>query len=237
MTEILSFKYGKNEVRTVTIDGEPWWVAKDVMVVLGYKTASENVNKILSRIDDDEKYKTSISSNKNPIQNFQNPVWCVSEPGLYSLILWSQIPEAKAFKRWITHEVIPQIRKTGGYRIPRTYADALQLAADQAKQLEAAKPAVEFYRTVTDSKDAIPMSQVAKVLDMGIGRNKLFSFLRERGVLMQDNEPYQEYIDNGWFRVVEQKYTRADGETRINIKTLVYQKGIEGIKRLLEEAA
>ena len=124
--------------------------------------------------------------------------------------------------------------------IPKTYSEALQLAADQAKQiekqtaeLEQSRPAVQFYADVTGSKDAISMSEAAKVIGFAGGRNKLFGFLRDSGVLRHNNEPYQSYIDRGWFRVVEQKFSKPDGSISINIKTLVYQRGLDGIIKLL----
>lgn len=86
---------------------------------------------------------------------------------------------------------------------------------------------------VADSKTAISMNEVAKVLDMGIGRNKLFQFLRDKGILQKDNVPYQRYVDNGWFRVIEQKYQK-NGEPVVSIKTLVYQKGVDGIRKALK---
>ncbi len=96
------------------------------------------------------------------------------------------------------------------------------------------KPKAEFFDAVADSKDAIEMGQVAKVLDYpGVGRNKLFEILRDNGVLRENNEPYQKYIDNGCFRTIEQKYFLSDGSTRINIKTLVYQKGVDYIRKIL----
>lgn len=100
-------------------------------------------------------------------------------------------------------------------------------------KIETMKPKAEFFDAVTDSKDAIPMASVAKVLDMGIGRNKLFGILREEKILQSDNIPYQEYIDREYFRVVEQKYDKPYGEIGINIKTLVFQKGVEFIRKLL----
>lgn len=225
---LIPFEYSGHAVRVIEQGGEPWFVAKDVCAILGLTDVSMS----LRSLDDDEK-GTSIIGTPGGSQK----TMIVNEPGLYSLILRSRKPEAKTFKRWITHEVIPQIRKTGSYtaKVPQTYADALQLAADQARELEAAKPKIEFADAVMGSKQAIEMKNAAKVLDMGVGRNNLFSILRQRGVLMSDNTPYQEYIDRGYFRVVEQKYTRADGETRINFKTLVYQRGIEFIRRILRE--
>ena len=97
------------------------------------------------------------------------------------------------------------------------------------------KPKVDFYDDVVDSKDALPMAIVAKTLNMGIGRNKLFAFLRGRKVLRENNEPYQSYVDAGWFRCVESKFTKPNGDVCVNIKTVVLQKGLDGIRRLLKQ--
>ena len=117
-------------------------------------------------------------------------------------------------------------------------ARALRLADETIKSLkvdvERMKPKEEFFDAVTDSKDAISMADVAKVLDFGKGRNTLFKILRQEKVLRENNTPYQEFIDRGYFRVVEQKYDKGYGETGINIKTLVFQKGIDYIRKLLE---
>ncbi|MCM1217200.1 MAG: phage regulatory protein/antirepressor Ant [Lachnospiraceae bacterium] len=136
--------------------------------------------------------------------------------------------------------------------IPQDYPAALRAYADeyekrmQAEQKNKAliddnermKPKEEFFDAVTDSRGAIDMGKVAKVLNYpGIGRNRLFEILRDAGVLMRNNEPYQKYIDNGCFRTVEQKYSMPDGSTRINIKTLVFQKGIDFIKKVLDKAS
>ncbi len=102
-------------------------------------------------------------------------------------------------------------------------------------QLTEAKPKIEFFDQVTNSKDAIDIGSAAKVLHYGGGRNKLFAFLRNQGILMQNNQPYQEYIDRGYFRTIEQKYVKPDGSTHINIKTVVYQKGLSFIQRLVKK--
>lgn len=117
-------------------------------------------------------------------------------------------------------------------------ARALKLADETIKSLtvdvERMKPKEEFFDAVTDSKDAIPMANVAKVLGFkDIGRNNLFKILREEKILQPNNIPYQEYIDRGYFRVVEQRYDKPYGEVGINIKTLVFQKGIDFIRKLL----
>jgi phage antirepressor YoqD-like protein len=108
------------------------------------------------------------------------------------------------------------------HQIPATYSEALMLAAKQAEKLELQQsqikelePKAEFYDTVTDSKTAIDIGKAAKVLDIGIGRNKLFQKLRDKGVLMNNNIPYQTFIDRGYFRIIETKYVKPDGSTHI----------------------
>lgn len=128
-------------------------------------------------------------------------------------------------------------------KLPQNFAEALRLAADQAEQIESqkkqlaeAKPKVEFFDAVAGSNDAIEIGSVAKVLGIkGMGRNNLFSFLRDKKILMNNNQPYQTYVDRGYFRVLEQKFEKPNGETCINIKTLVYQSGVEFIRRQLQQ--
>lgn len=127
-------------------------------------------------------------------------------------------------------------------KIPQTFAEALQLAADQAKKielqnkkLELQAPKVEFYDSVTNSKSTIDIGNAAKVLNVGFGRNKLFEKLRDMKILMGNNQPYQKYIDVGYFRVIETKYNKPDGSTHINLKTLVYQKGLDFIMKKLNK--
>jgi len=125
---------------------------------------------------------------------------------------------------------------------PKTFAEALRLAADQQEKIEEKErqlalqaPKVEFYDTVADSKDAIPMGDVAKVIDCGMGRNKLFVFLRIAKVLNGENVPYQKYVDRGYFRLVERSNTDAKGNVHISTTTLVYQKGVDYISKLVKE--
>lgn len=103
------------------------------------------------------------------------------------------------------------------------------------KEIEKLKPAAEFAYQICSSKDAIDIGNCAKVLNRNIGRNNIFEFLRNRKVLQQDNIPYQKYIDSGYFRVIETKYTIPSGETKISLKTLVLQKGVAYINKLLRE--
>ena len=232
MNEITVFNNENfGDVRIVQVDDNPWFVAKDVTDILMYQNGRDALSR---HVDDEDKADVVIhdgSQNRN--------MTIINESGLYSLVLSSKLESAKKFKRWITSEVIPQIRKTGAYHVPQTYAEALRALADKAERMEALQkqnqmmqPKAEFFDAVTDSKTAIPIGDVAKILDIGIGRNKLFEFLRQKNILTADNRPYQKYIDSGYFRVIEQKY-EVNGEVRINIKTLVFQKGIDWIRKQL----
>ena len=126
------------------------------------------------------------------------------------------------------------------FSIPQTYSEALLLASNQAKQIEEQQklievqtPKVEFFDAVADSKTAVTMNNVSKVLGIkGYGRNNLFEFLRRKNILMRNNQPYQKYVDLGYFRVIEQRYQKNNEEC-INFKTLVYQKGVDFIRKTI----
>lgn len=116
--------------------------------------------------------------------------------------------------------------------IARGLIESQKMIENLNQQVIEMKPKAEFFDQVASSKTAIQMSEVAKVLNYpNFGRNRLFEFLRNKKVLMANNIPYQKYVDCGYFRVIEQKYTKPNGDTAINIKTLVYQKGINFIKK------
>lgn len=222
-------------IRSTMINGEPWFVGKDVAKLLGYA----NSNDALAKHVDEEDRGVAKCDTLGGIQELN----VINESGLYSLILRSSRPEAKRIQRWVTSEVLPTLRKTGSYSLqaPKTYAEALRALADEAEKAEALQkqnllmqPKAEFFDAVAGSKTAISLGEVAKVLDMGIGRNKLFEILRQKHILMRNNQPYQQYVDMGYFRVIEQKY-EVHGEVRISIKTLVYQKGIDWIRKQLSK--
>lgn len=225
-------------VRTTVIDGEPFFVGKDIAEVLGYSNPRDAINK---HVDDEDKGVAKCDT-PGGIQDLT----VINESGLYSLILRSQLPKARQFKRWVTSEILPSIRKNGGYIAnqenltpEQIVANALIVAqniiSQKDKEIQTLKPKAEFFDAVADSKTAISMNEVSKVLAIkGYGRNNLFEFLRSEGILDRYNVPYQRYVDCGWFRVVEQKYMK-NGEPCITTKTLVYQKGVEAIrKRLLK---
>ena len=214
------------EIRTLTIDGEPWFVAKDITDRLKYSNGRKAV---ADHVDDEDKGVTKVTT-----LGGNQDMTIINERGVYSLVFGSNMPEAKRFKRWVTFEVLPEIRKTGSYKLPQTYQEALRALADKQDELEKMLPKAEFYDAVIDSNQAISIGDAAKVLNMGIGQNNLFRFLRQQGILMSDNKPYQKYIDAGYFRVIEQSYL-AKGETRLSFKTMVYQKGLDFIRKKIRK--
>ena len=211
-------------VRVVERDGEPWFVAADVCKALEIGNPSQ----ALVRLEDDEKFTTLIS-NEGAASGTSSMAF-VNEPGLYSLVLGSRKPEAKVFKRWVTSDILPSIRRTGGYvanedMFLNTYlphADEptramfhaqLQVIrsmdatiARQQAQLAEQQPKVEFADHVADSKTLLTVSAFAKIVqneNIKLGRNKLMAWLRDRGYLRANNEPYQQYIKQGLFQARE----------------------------------
>jgi anti-repressor protein len=218
------------QVRTTTIDGEPWFVAADVCRALEIGNPAQ----AMARLDDDEKgvISNDISQGRSETLN------AVNEPGLYALVLGSRKPEAKAFKRWITHEVIPTIRKTGMYAVPKSLPEALRLAADLAEKIEKQKPLVRFAETCQSSTDSILIRELAKVCSKSkkIGQNNLFRELRKWGLLNSHNEPYQRYIDKGYFEVIERPIHTSEGII-LKFTPKVLPKGQRYIMNRLEHEA
>jgi anti-repressor protein len=220
------------QVRTTVIDGEPWFVAADVCRAL----AIGNPSMALDRLDDDERTLISIEGASNG-----KPVNGVNEPGLYSLVLGSRKPEAKAFKRWITHEVIPAIRKTGGYHVPQSPEEqmaqgllaAQKLLAEKEKRIEEMRPKEIFADAVSVSKTDILIGDLAKLIKQNghdIGQKRLFSWLREKGYLIKRkgldwNMPTQKAMEMKLFRVKETVVTHSDGHTTVSKTTKVTGKG------------
>lgn len=216
------------------------FVAADVAAALGYS----DTQAMTRRLDDDEKGMRSLHT-----LGGDQDMTVITESGLYNAVLGSKLPTAKDFKRWVTAEVLPSIRKHGAYMTPETIENILanpdtiiQLAtrlkehqaeiAAQNQYIKALEPKAEFYDAVAGSKDAISIGDMSKVLAIkGIGRNNLFAILRDKRILDERNVPYQAYVDRGYFRVIEQKFTKPNGETKINLKTLVYQRGLDFVRK------
>lgn len=230
-------------VRTMEINGVPYFVGKDVAEILGY---SRPDHAITAHVDDEDKLMYQIDTsgqNRN--------MFIINESGLYSLILSSKLPNAKKFKHWVTAEVLPAIRKTGSYSIQskpdsytiedpaaraRRWAEEYEEKKALEAKIEEQKPLVEYAEHIQASKDVIDMKSMAKLASKNgikIGRNKLFSFLRDRKILDRENIPYANYMDKEWFQVVESTYTFSNGEEKITKTTLVKPKGQLGIVRQL----
>lgn len=221
-------------VRIILQDNEPWFVAKDVCDCLEIN----NSRQALSRLDDDE--KNSVILNDGTAGNPEKSI--VNEYGLYSLVLSSRKPEAKEFKRWITHDVLPSLRKYGTYslNIPRTLPDALKAYASEIEAhnqtkalLEEQKPKVLFADAVSTSDTDILIGDLAKLLNQNghsIGQNRLFERLRNEGFLISRkgssyNSPTQRAMEMGLFRVKETAITHSDGRVSLNKTHKVTGKG------------
>lgn len=225
MNNLKIFQNEQFQVRTIEIDGKPYFCASDVACALGYSNPRKAVGDHCKGVT---KCDTLTSGGMQSLSY-------IPEGDIYRLIARSQLPEAEKFEKWVFDEVIPEIRKTGGYKLPQTYQEALRELADKQDELEKLLPKAEFYDSVTSSKDTMSIRDAAKILNMGMGQNRLYAFLRQQKILMADNRPYQRYIDAGYFKLVEQEYEQ-DGRTKIHYKPVVYQKGLDFIrKRILQE--
>lgn len=219
MNEIRVFENKRlGNVRAVEIDGEPWFVGKDVAVALGYLKPREA---LATNVDDEDKIMgaSRVAPIPDSLGRVQYPTM-INESGLYSLTFGSKLPTAREFKRWVTHEVIPSIRKTGSYSmdIPQDYPSALRALADECEKNQRLEnkialdaPKVRFAECVADSPELAYVSQLAKVLKqngINIGRNRVFEWLRERGYIVKwatQNEPTQKAMNRELFYIVKGK--------------------------------
>lgn len=241
MNELQAFSYEGNEVRTIQRNGEPWWVLKDVCDVLELS----NSRMVADRLDEDEKDVSIVDT-----LGGKQELTVISESGLYNVILLSRKPEAKKFKRWVTHEVLPQIRKHGAYVTTSKLEEIMNdpdawimllttiKAERQAKeqlQLQAAenKPKVILADAVSVSEGTILIGELAKILKgngVDIGQNRLFERLRQDGFLIKRkgtdyNAPTQRAMELGLFKVKETAITHSDGHVTISKTTKVTGKG------------
>lgn len=242
--EIQQFDFKGASLRTLTDKaGEPWFVAKDVCDILELN----NITEALRPLDDDE--KTNFRNSEVAQSGGRAPI-IISEPGLYKLIMRSRKPEAKDFQRWVTHEVLPQIRKTGGY-IPtsdadddmtilakavmigqRTMEEQQRKIAEQQTRIVELEPKARFADAVSASDGTCLVGELAKMLrqnGMDIGQNRLFRLLQADGYLGKSganrNVPTQRAMDLGLFRIKETTVTHADGHTTVSRTPKVTGKG------------
>lgn len=230
------------EVRTLNIENEPWFVAADVCKALEIGNPTD----AMRRLDADERTLVSIEGASNGLS-----VNAVNEPGLYTLVLGSRKPEAKAFKRWITHDVIPSIRKNGGYIAgqetlspeelmakallvaQKTIEEKNKLLSHAAEQAKLDAPLVHFAKGVTVSKTSILIFDFAKILRQNgadMGGKRFFAWLRENGYLVKRNGsdynmPTQRSMELGLFEIKETVITHSDGHTTISRTPKITGKG------------
>ena len=222
-------------VRAMSLNDEPWFVAKDVCDVLGIKT--NHLREDGRGLDDDE-----VLSLPNWEGRGSAPL-IVSEAGFYKLVMRSRKPEAKAFQRWVTHEVLPAIRRTGGYMVAKQdetpeqiMARAVLVAQDtierQKRQIDELKPKALFADAVAASDGTCLVGELAKMLKqngVNIGQNRLFAWMREHGYLGKTgsnrNVPTQRSMEQGLFRIKETAVTHSDGHVTINRTPKVTGKG------------
>ena len=226
MNEVQLFNFENHEVRSLVINSEPWFVGKDVAEVLGYKNQNDA---LVKHVDDEDKdtiaIRDSIGRNRN------TPI--INESGLYSLVLSSKLPSAKKFKRWVTSEVLPALRKTGQYQVKelsgselmaKALIEAQSVLAAKDKVIEEMKPKVVFADAVATSHTSILVGELAKILKQNgidMGQKRLFAWLREKGYLIKRqgtdyNMPTQKAMELGLFEIKEGSYVNGSG---VNITT------------------
>ena len=236
-------KFGR--IRTITKDGEPWFVIADVCRALEIR----NSRMVAGRLDRDELMSVKLTSGGQ-----RREMTVINESGLYAVIIRSDKPQAQSFRKWLTSEVIPTIRRTGGYVsneemfienylpfLDEPYRDLFRLQMTAIEKLNERirhdKPLVEFANQVAGTDDLIDMNAMAKLAraeNIPVGRNKLYGWLKGKGVLMANNLPYQAFIDRGYFSVKESVF-ETPTMTKTYQQTFVTGKGQRFVITLLRK--
>lgn len=241
MNELKIWNYNDSEVRTTTINNEPWWVLTDVCKILELTTPS----RVAERLDKDEVSQAHIIDSLGRQQN----TTIINESGLYSVILRSDKPQAKSFRKWVTSEVLPTIRKTGGYvnndelfvqtylpfadeQTKALFRSTLEVIKNQNAKIEADKPKVLFANAVETADTSILVGDLAKLIKQNgvdVGQKRLFAWLRDNGYLIKSgnsrNMPTQKSMELKLFEVKERTISNPDGSVRITKTTKVTGKG------------
>lgn len=240
MSELQIFKNAElGSVRTLSINGEPYFVGKDVAEILGYTNPSKA---LADHVDEEDKLNNESLSSLG-----QRGGWIINESGLYSLILSSKLPTAKKFKRWVTSEVLPAIRKHGVYAVNEVLNDPDMLIAAltelkaqrektkvltetiavQNQQIVEMKPKVSYYDVVLNCKDLVAISVIAK--DYGWSANRMNQYLHEKGVQYKQGNKiwllYQKYAEMGYTNTKTHSYPGRDGSMHTAVHTYWTQAG------------
>lgn len=240
------------QIRTIEMNGEPWFVGKDVAEALGYKDTPDSLKKHVLEED-----KRILKPGEMPTLKIPNRgTYIINESGLYALIFSSKLESAKRFKHWVTSEVLPSIRKNGGYidgqeamsdeellakavlMSQKIIEEKNKIIEKNQKKLVKQQPLVDFAVHVSQSKDTIDMGTMAKIAkneQIDIGRNRLIKWLKDKKILRYNNAPYQKYIQRGYFDVIEVEKETSWG-LRFYPKTVITGKGqLWLIKKLRDE--
>lgn len=249
MNELMIFNNPEfGEIRTVEVNGEPWLVGKDVAQALGYSNTKDAVSR---HVDTEDKRGARF-----PTPSGQQEMTIINESGLYSLVLGSKLPSAKKFKRWVTSEVLPSIRKNGMYLLPKDYPSALRALADseeqrmalectnatlaaenerQAQVIAEFEPIRQYVDTILESPDALATSQIAA--DYGMSAQELNKILRDEGVQHKVNGQwllYKKHMNKGYTKSKTFQFTHSDGRADTKLHTQWTQKGRLMIHNILE---
>lgn len=236
-------KFG--QIRTITKDGEPWFVLADVCRALEIR----NSRMVAGRLDRDELMSVKLTSGGQ-----RREMTVINESGLYAVIIRSDKPQAQSFRKWLTSEVIPTIRRTGGYVsnedmfienylpfLDEPYRDLFRLQMTAIEKLNERirhdQPLVEFANQVSNTDNLIDINAMAKLAraeNIPVGRNKLYGWLKSMGVLMANNLPYQQFIDRGYFAVKESIF-EVNGLKKTYQQTFVTGKGQHYVINLLKK--
>ena len=249
MNNLTKWNFENSEVRTLTIENEPYFVGKDVAIILGYTNPSKA---LADHVDEDDKLNNESLSSLG-----QRGGWIINESGLYSLILSSKLPTAKKFKRWVTSEVLPSIRRNGMYATDELIANpdlaikafmalkeerektkALnETVAVQTQQIAELKPKASYYDVVLNCKDLISVTEIAK--DYGKTAQWLNNILHEEGIQYKQGNKiwllYKKYADKGYTNTKTQTFNGSDGKVHTKVHTYWTQKGRLFIYDLLKK--
>jgi prophage antirepressor-like protein len=250
MNALQAFSYEGQDVRTIQINGAPWWVLRDVCNVLGISNSRD----VVARLDDDEKGVDTIDT-----LGGKQEMTVINESGLYSVILLSRKPEAKKFKRWITHEVLPSIRRVGVYATPEAARKLLEdpdfliqalqeikavrarnstlteIVNVQKQQIAELKPKASYYDVILNCRDLVSITTIAK--DYGRSARWLNGYLHRLGVQFKQGHIwflYQKYAEEGYTSTKTHSYLGRDGQTHSKVHTYWTQKGRIFIYELLK---
>lgn len=239
MNTLQVFNFEKKEIRTMLINDEPWFVGKDVAEVLGYKKTE---NAIANHVDEEDKTTTLLQGSGS---NYKSKTVIINESGLYSLVLSSKLPSAKKFKRWVTSEVLPSLRKTGKYSInemdskellARAVIESQRIIEEKDRQIEEMKPKASYYDTILNCKELMSISLIAK--DYGWSAQKLNKYLHEKRIQYKQSGTwllYKDYAKNGFVSSKTLKTTDRNGVEHAHINTQWTQKGRLFIYDLLKK--